>query len=121
MSEEIYQKIFSKNLKYLMELNGKSQIDLINDLGFDKSTVSTWCNGTRLPRMDKVDTLAKYFHVKRSELIEDMTHHKDFSTPITPQLSLTDDEVRILLAYRNSDYLAKELVRRSLGLEIEKQ
>lgn len=71
MSDDAYKKIFSKNLNHFMELNGKTQTDLINDLGFNKSAVSTWCNGTRLPRMDKVETLAKYFGVNRSDLIED--------------------------------------------------
>ena len=52
-------------------MNGKTQTDLINDLGFNKSAVSTWCNGTRLPRMDKVDALAKYFKINRSDLIEE--------------------------------------------------
>ena len=71
MSEESYQKIFSKNLNYYMRLNGKNQTDLINDLGFNKSAVSTWCNGTRLPRMDKVEILAHYFNIYRSDLIEE--------------------------------------------------
>ncbi len=71
MPEDIYKKIFSKNLNYYMELNKKTQTDLINDLGFDKSAVSTWCNGTRLPRMDKIEILAKYFNVNRSDLIEE--------------------------------------------------
>lgn len=70
MSEEMYKKIFSENLKHYMEINNKTQVDLVNDLNFDKSTVSTWCNGTRLPRMDKVEILANYFNIKRSELIE---------------------------------------------------
>lgn len=71
MSEDSYQKIFSKNLNYYMALNDKSQTDLVNDLGFNKSAVSTWCNGTRLPRMDKVEILAKYFNINRSDLIEE--------------------------------------------------
>lgn len=71
MPEEIYKKIFSKKLNYYMKLNGKNQTDIINDLGFNKSAVSTWCNGTRLPRMDKVEALAKYFGINRSDLIED--------------------------------------------------
>ena len=75
MSEESYQKIFSKNLIYYMELNGKTQSDLINDLGFNKSAVSTWCNGTRLPRMDKVEILARYFNINRSDLIEEKTEN----------------------------------------------
>lgn len=71
MGDEQYKRIFSKNLRYYMSINNKEQIDLINDLGFNKSAVSTWCNGTRLPRMDKVDSLAKYFNIKRSDLIEE--------------------------------------------------
>lgn len=54
MSDDKYKQIFSQNLRYYMSINNKEQIDLINDLGFNKSAVSTWCNGTRLPRMDKV-------------------------------------------------------------------
>ena len=73
MIDDQYKKIFSKNLKYYMSLNNKEQIDLINDLGFNKSAVSTWCNGTRLPRMDKVEKLAQYFNINRSDLIEDKT------------------------------------------------
>lgn len=71
MSEESYKKIFSKNLNHYMELNGKTQSDLVNDLAFNKSAVSTWCNGTRLPRMDKVEILARYFNINRSDLIEE--------------------------------------------------
>ena len=71
MGDEQYKHIFSTNLRYYMSINNKEQIDLINDLGFNKSAVSTWCNGTRLPRMDKVDSLAKYFGIKRSDLIEE--------------------------------------------------
>lgn len=77
MLDDRYKKIFAENLKYYMKLHNKNQADLINDLGFNKSSVSTWCNGTRLPRMDKVDILAKYFDINRSDLIEDKdTEHK---------------------------------------------
>ena len=80
MPEELYRNIFSQNLNYYMELNKKTQSDLVNDLGFNKSAVSTWCNGTRLPRMDKVEILAKYFHIQRSDLIEEKnTKEKDSS------------------------------------------
>ncbi len=71
MGEDIYAKIFSKNLRKYMEKFDKTQTDLINDLGFTRSAVSTWVNGTRLPRADKVEMLAQYFHIKRSDLTED--------------------------------------------------
>ena len=82
MSDELYKKIFSSNLRKYMSLNNKTQVELINDLGFNKSAVSTWCNGTRLPRMDKVDALAKYFGIRRSDLIEDKSESKIKPTTI---------------------------------------
>lgn len=82
MSDELYKKIFTSNLRKYMSLNNKTQVDLINDLGFNKSAVSTWCNGTRLPRMDKVDALAKYFGIRRSDLIEDKSESKIKPTTI---------------------------------------
>lgn len=91
MSESYYMEIFSKNLRYYMDLNGKNQTDLINDLGFNRSAVSTWVNGTRLPRMDKVDALAKYFGVKRSDLIEEKNHDEStqgyYTNPETARIA----------------------------------
>ena len=97
MSDDLYKKIFSKNLRYYMELNQKEQIDIINDLGFNKSSVSTWCNGTRLPRMDKVDALAKYFGINRSDLIEERKNNTSISSFIQCQ---TKDEETLVLSYR---------------------
>ena len=54
-----------------MELCNKKQADIINDLGINKSAVSTWINGTRMPRMDKVQALADYFGINKSDLLED--------------------------------------------------
>lgn len=83
MSEDYYKKVFSDNLKRYMDLYNKSQIDLINDLGLNKSAVSTWCNGTRLPRMDKVNLLANYFHCNRSDLIEEKNEPKEKALELT--------------------------------------
>lgn len=80
MEETTYKKIFSKNLRFYMAKNNKSQIDLINDLHLNKSAVSTWVNGTRLPRMDKVDLLAKYFNIASLDLLEDRTAKKNITT-----------------------------------------
>lgn len=100
MSEETYKKIFSKNLNYYMELNGKTQSDLINDLGFNKSAVSTWCNGSRLPRMDKVETLAQYFKINRSDLIEEK---------LTDPLTVRDErEIEKILNQTREQLLSQE-------------
>lgn len=71
MEENLYKKVFSENLRYYMSLHNKSQVDLINELHLNRSAISTWCNGTRLPRMDKIDLLAKYFDISTSDLLEE--------------------------------------------------
>lgn len=71
MSEEDYRKIFVKKLNYYMNLNNKNQMDLMKDLGLSSSTVSNWCTGQKLPRMGKIQMLADYFGINKSDLIED--------------------------------------------------
>lgn len=70
MSDELQKQIFAKNLRRLMDINGKNQMDLMNDLDLSSSTVSSWCTGQKFPRMGKIQMLADYFNVMKSDLIE---------------------------------------------------
>lgn len=107
MSEDYYKKVFSDNLKRYMDLYNKSQVDLINDLGLNKSAVSTWCNGTRLPRMDKVNLLANYFHCNRSDLIEEKIEPKEKA----PELTARDErDIK-----KDLDSLREKLENKELG------
>ena len=54
-----------------MALNGKNQMDLMKDLGVSSSTISNWCTGLKLPRMGKIQMLADYFNIEKSDLLED--------------------------------------------------
>ena len=53
-----------------MELNNKTQTDIVNYLGVSKSTVSDWCKGKKAPRMDKIDKLCELFNSSRSDLMD---------------------------------------------------
>ena len=70
MSEEDYKRIFAERLNYYMSLNKKNQMDLMNDLNLSSYTVSSWCTGKKLPRMGKIQMLADYFHIEKSDLLE---------------------------------------------------
>nr|DAM60208.1 MAG TPA: Repressor protein CI [Caudoviricetes sp.] len=78
-----YKKVFAKNLSNLLARNKKTQADLVADLRLNKSTVSTWVNGTKMPRMNKIEQLADYFGVEKSDLIEDKsdTDEQYYSDP----------------------------------------
>ena len=54
-----------------MDEAGKTRMDISNDLGFSYYTVTDWVKGKKMPRMDKVEILAKYFDCLISELIEE--------------------------------------------------
>ena len=66
-----YGSIIAKNLKRIAYNCGKTQADMSRDLGISKQTISSWMNGSRIPRMDKIDLLCKYFHVTRTEIMEE--------------------------------------------------
>lgn len=66
-----HKTIFSTNLKRKMDESGKTRTDISNDLGFSYYTVTDWVKGKKMPRMDKVEILARYFDCLISELIEE--------------------------------------------------
>lgn len=70
-AEKNFREVFAKRLNYYMSINNKRQIDLVEDLRIPRATVSNWCNGKKMPEMVKIDMLAKYFNINRSDLLED--------------------------------------------------
>ena len=65
------KNVFATNLKKQMESKGKSRNDICNALGISYFTVSDWVNGKKYPRMDKVEKLAAFFGIPKSDLIEE--------------------------------------------------
>ena len=92
MPEQEYKLIFSKNLKHYLDLNNKSQQDLVKDLGLSASTVSNWYTGLKLPRMSKVEMLANYFGINKSDLLEDKDVNKLSNTSIENCYSIVNTE-----------------------------
>lgn len=67
MSEKDFNEIFAKNLQFYIEQKGVSQNELAKYLDVSPTSVNNWCRGLKTPRMDKVDKICTYFHIKRSE------------------------------------------------------
>lgn len=72
------QKIFSNNLKDLLEKSDKTQLELAKFLGVSNTTVNNYVKGYNMPRMDKIDKICQFFSVRRSDLIE-KTNQEDYS------------------------------------------
>ena len=74
MKKENIENIFSLNLKKILEEKEITQEELaykFNNYGYKitQQTISNWCKGLSLPRMDKVQILTEILGVTRDELI----------------------------------------------------
>lgn len=67
------KEVMSKNLKYYIEKSGKDRRTLAEIWGFPYSTVTEWLNGKKYPRIDKIEIMADYFGILKSDLIEEKT------------------------------------------------
>lgn len=67
--ENNINKTFSNNLKKLLSEKKATQLQLANYLGVSNTTINNYVKGYNMPRMDKVDDIAKFFNVKREDLI----------------------------------------------------
>lgn len=83
MSEQEINEIIAQNLTKFLNRSGKTQIDLANYMEVSQATVSNWCKGLKLPRMDKIDKICSFFNISRSDL---MNNEED-----NPQYYLNDD------------------------------
>lgn len=71
MDNDKLKKIFSKNLNYYMDAKGVNQTDLCNRLDIPKMTMNNWVNANTYPRPDKIQLLADFFNIRRSDLTEE--------------------------------------------------
>lgn len=70
------KEIFSKNLRYYIERSGKDRRELSEIWGFPYSTVTEWMNGRKYPRIDRIEIMADYFGILKSDLIEEKTEER---------------------------------------------
>ena len=80
MSDLGNKEIFAKNLNYYMSINKKSRVDVCRDLDIPYSTFTDWCNGNIYPRIDKIEMLANYFDIKKSDLVENKSSEQENSS-----------------------------------------
>lgn len=64
------KEIFANNLSFYMEQKGVDRNTLCADLDLKYTTVRDWLKGITYPRIGKIELLANYFNINKSELIE---------------------------------------------------
>lgn len=88
--------IFAKNLRFYMERSGRSQKELAEIAGVSAPTFNEWINAKKYPRIDKIQKLADYFGILKSDLIEDKPEPK----PSPAELPLSEGEAMLIQLFR---------------------
>lgn len=71
------KEIFASNLSYYLKEYNKDASDVCKDLNIPPSTFSDWLNAKKYPRIDKIELLANYFNIQKSDLIENTNKDLD--------------------------------------------
>lgn len=67
------KETMARNIKKYLVVTRKDQAEVCKDLSFPETTFSGWVNAKNYPRIDKIEMMANYFGVEKSDLIEDAT------------------------------------------------
>lgn len=112
MNDDEQKKIFGKNLSYYVSMSGKDQKEIAKELGYAPTTFNTWCVGKIIPSMGKVQKIADYFGIGKSDLLDD--RHSDKNIELDYEI-LTNDEYRFIIEkYKQLDNFGKENLKKYL-------
>lgn len=121
--DENYRRIFARNLNRFLEINGKNQADIATLLNVSQASVSNWCKGIKMPRMDKVQALADYFGVNKSDLLEEKdsnglssSDHRDIAKSLDEMMEQLESGTDSPLMYNGQELseASKALLRNAL-------
>lgn len=98
------KQIMADNIAYYMSVKGVDRNQLCDDLNFKYSTVSEWLAAKKYPRIDKIEIMAAYFGITKSDLIEERNQPNEPTPEITDSLSSFNP-----LEYRSASDVVKYL------------
>ena len=101
MTELDARKVFGKNLSDILYEKRISQKALMQHMKVSSATVSDWCSGKKMPRIDKLTSIANFLNVTMSDLVEEKTkestrYYLDEETAKAAQEVFDNPDLRIL-------------------------
>lgn len=62
--------VMAENIQYYLDKKGINSVKLAEDLGINYTTIRNWIQGRSYPRIDKIEMMANYFGIEKSDLVE---------------------------------------------------
>ena len=113
------KETLAKNLLFYLELTGKSQKEVAEYIGVTPASLNEWTKAKKYPRIDKIEMLARYFGILKSDLIEEKATNKDISSPKEPTLS--EGEKALLDLFRQIPEDAQKMYLEVLRASLKNQ
>ena len=86
--------IIGSNIKRIAKLKGIRQVDIANYMGVSEGSVSNWIKGTNSIDIENLAKLCQYLGVSLDTI---------FGLAPVDNFAITDEEIRLLAAYRAAD------------------
>ncbi len=124
MTKEWSKRVLARNLKRYMQESGKSQKEMAEVVGVSAPTFNEWINAKKYPRIDKIQIMADYFGIKKSDLIEekisdDLQNKNDIATDIVQRLSSDKEFCELVLLINKLDNKQMSSVKNMLSSLVE--
>ena len=108
------KETMAKNLRYYVERSGKTQKELCEIFGVATSTFNDWMKAKKYPRIDKIEIMAQYFRILKSDLIEEKSEgHKE--------MQKKNDVLSNIVLKMNEDMELFSMVETLSNLDYEKR
>ena len=104
------KEIMAKNLVHYVTRSGKTQKEIAAIVGVAPSTFNDWLKAKKYPRIDKIEILADYFGILKSDLIEEkaqehkeMQKNNDVIADIIVRMRMDNDFLSVVTAINKLD------------------
>ena len=86
--------VMAENIQYYMDKKGINSARLAEDLNIKYTTVRNWLQAKNYPRIDKIEMMANYFGIEKSDLVErrDNKTGENMEPIDLSELANTDDD-----------------------------
>ena len=113
INENEYKKVISNNLRNLAIEHEVTQREIAEAVGVSYASVSEWMNGKKIPRMNKIDLLCRFFKCTRADIMEppDRKAHREITADQAELISTT------MTARPENVALVLEMLKRLEGIK----
>lgn len=115
------KKIMSDNIKRHLSKKNLNVKEFSEIMGFKYTTVLDWVNAKTYPRIDKIELMARYFGVDKSDLVEEYSEISSTLSEITKVSSqLEEPRQKVVLDTASSQLKEQESKKKSKVVPIHK-